>query len=412
MIDNLNDVLYYGYEPACDGAGIPPDVRDSLRQENPDYPESILKERYEEALRTAVEAELSETANSRLHIVPLSSGLDSRAILGALLDHPSLSREQIRTVTFGTPGTWDFELSQQVAERAGVKNTALDLTGKGIDWSVSALETYVQRIEQPIPVIEGYVNYVAGTIIDEEAVVWSGFLGDPTAGAHQPSKPANSWETACSRFVDSNRITDELSTPDFDPADNLPTEPYLPRSVLSFEEQLDIAHRQHCLIAPLVTPEPRRYRTPFLRTEWLSFALNLPPSHRQERTLFVEMVSEAFPELFAVGTDANKGLPLNASLHRELLRSAKLRFDERITAKLFEEYVHPNMNYLDFETELRSDTQLAKSVRELVSAFDKRDVPQQFDGDEIWIDHQRGDDKATELLAVSSAELWCRASDC
>jgi len=408
MPANLNNLLYYGYEPVCDGAGIPHVVRNSLSQEKPDCSKPVLKERYEEALHAAVEAKLSETADSHLHVVPLSSGLDSRAILGVLLNHSSLCRNQIRTVTFGTPGTWDFELSQQVAERAGVTNTELDLTGRGVDWSVSALEAYAQQGKKPVPVIEGYVNYLAGNLIDEKAVVWSGYLGDPTAGAHQPSQPADTWGTACSRFVDSNRISDELSTSDFDPAGGLPAEPYVSRSRLSFEEQLDIAHRQRCLVAPLVIPDPRRYRTPFLRPEWLSFALNLSSKFRQGRALFVEMLSEAFPELFAVGTDATKGLTLNAPPLLQLLRSAKLRFNERITAKLVKDYIHPNTNYIDFETELRSESQLSRSVKELVSSFDGRKVRRQFDAEELWRRHQQGEDKAAELRIVSSAELWCR----
>ena len=53
-----------------------------------------------------------------MHIVPLSGGLDSRAILGGLLN--AGLKKQITTVTFGTPGTLDYEIGSYVAKRIGL----------------------------------------------------------------------------------------------------------------------------------------------------------------------------------------------------------------------------------------------------------------------------------------------------
>ena len=49
-----------------------------------------------------------ENVSEGHHIVPLSGGLDSRAILGGLLD--AGLKDQITTVTFGTLGTWDYDI--------------------------------------------------------------------------------------------------------------------------------------------------------------------------------------------------------------------------------------------------------------------------------------------------------------
>lgn len=60
------------------------------------------------------------------HVVPLSGGLDSRAILAELLDRGL--RKNIITVTFGTPGTLDYEIGAYVARKARVYHENIDLT--------------------------------------------------------------------------------------------------------------------------------------------------------------------------------------------------------------------------------------------------------------------------------------------
>ena len=45
-------------------------------------------------------------------MVPLSGGLDSRTILAALLE--AGLKDRITTVTYGTPGTWDYDIACDV----------------------------------------------------------------------------------------------------------------------------------------------------------------------------------------------------------------------------------------------------------------------------------------------------------
>lgn len=58
-------------------------------------------------------------------IVPLSGGLDSRAILGALID--AGLRDQITAVTLETPGTRDNVIGICVAKRIVVRHETIDL---------------------------------------------------------------------------------------------------------------------------------------------------------------------------------------------------------------------------------------------------------------------------------------------
>ena len=59
-------------------------------------------------------------------LLPLSGGLDSRAVLGAALE--CVPADRLVAVTYGTPGSFDFEIGRQVARAAGVRHRAIDLS--------------------------------------------------------------------------------------------------------------------------------------------------------------------------------------------------------------------------------------------------------------------------------------------
>ena len=61
-----------------------------------------------------------------IHVVPLSGGLDSRIILGGLLKKGL--KDSIITITFGTPGTLDYDIGIHIAKQLGIYYEALDLT--------------------------------------------------------------------------------------------------------------------------------------------------------------------------------------------------------------------------------------------------------------------------------------------
>ena len=60
------------------------------------------------------------------HLVPISGGLDSRAILAVLVKFTEA--KNIFTFTRGTPKTWDYEIGNLVAKGIGTNHTSFDLT--------------------------------------------------------------------------------------------------------------------------------------------------------------------------------------------------------------------------------------------------------------------------------------------
>ena len=394
MIDSL---LYYGYDPSCAESEIPVQIKKSIcSQPNrcDSFNDGVV------AFENAMKNELYDISNSVEHVVPLSSGLDSRSILAYLINEAEV--ESITTVTFGSPGTWDYDISQQISKSLNVENIALNLESERFDWSEQSLRKYARSLDCPTRIFEGYVNSQVNELFDDEYVVWSGFLGGESMGSHRPENPCKEWDTACEYFATFNQFTD-LVDQQFDPIASLPDEPYLPREVLSYEEQLDFAHRQQCFIRPLIICDPDRYLTPFLQPEWLRFALNLPPEKRRDRSLFVNIMCDLYPDLFSFPTDMKHGLPPNANYIRWRAREIRLYISQMLMDAIGLKFTDPGMNYVNFETMFREDNQLKTTVQSLTNDFNDR---VQWDVQQIWNEHQRGVDNSNELRAISSTELY------
>ncbi len=95
------------------------------------------------ALKRTMADEIASTDANATHIVPLSGGLDSRAILGGLLEN--LPKSQIITATYGIPGSWDFEIAKDIARKFGVRHEVFNLLDD--KWDVDQLVAAAARLK-------------------------------------------------------------------------------------------------------------------------------------------------------------------------------------------------------------------------------------------------------------------------
>jgi hypothetical protein len=240
---DFESILYFGYYPDTKDSTLPKKVNNASQNGKITQDRSDLLERSIKCIEKTFEICIQSIPTSKTHIVPLSGGLDSRLILAALLKSRKIDNDNIKTVTFGSPHTWDFELSKQVAQSVGVKNNIIDLRSGNINWKTNDLKKATRWSGAPVPILESRVNM---SIVEQfgrnDTVIWSGFFGDPSVGSHQPTNPANSWLEAIKHFINHNKIAEfEKYRTHFVPETTFPSSPFVERSVLSFEEQLDFA---------------------------------------------------------------------------------------------------------------------------------------------------------------------------
>lgn len=408
VTSTIDDVLHYGYDPGCRRGGLPDAIVDAVTEEPHAGDAETLAAMTVDAFREAVAAELDGVADDATHVVPVSAGLDSRAILATLLERPDVDPSSVRTVTFGSPGTWDYDVGRQVATVAGVDHTAIDLTADDFDWSESALREYAATRDCPGALFDGYANAAVSAVAPADAVLWVGFMGDVTAGSHQPADPREEWADARAYFAERERYATGLTAPDYDPRSTLPDEPFVSRRRLCYEEQLDFAFRQQCAIGPIVVGGDD-YRIPFTQPAWLRCILNVPAKHRQGRSLFVDAFSEAFPELFALPTDAKAGLPVSAGETRPKLRRARLLLSQTVSSLVGRDFTHPATNYLDFESAFRSG-ELRAVAKALIEDFADRDVADWLEPRALFAEHRTGVDRTREIQVLCNAELYLSES--
>lgn len=286
-------------------------------------------------------------------VVPISGGLDSRAILAALIE--LCPAANIQTYTFGTPGTLDFEIGNQIAKILGTNHTTFNLTEHEYTLEeeklISRRSNHQSLLFHHPPVLELDKIY-------SKMDIWSGFFGGPASGQHLLDLRLSNQEFK-NLFLEKHLFAkNTITSIDFknywgfiDP----PVE-CLEKGI-SYYECLDFYNRQKKYILPSIQIEGFNYITPFTHVKWLGFILSLENKYRINQYLYKKILLNMFPKLFAVRTKSNLGLSLNAS---------KLRVNlSRIVIKLANIYGMnsvKNTNYIDFNEGFRNRKDLNKII--------------------------------------------------
>ncbi|ATU08253.1 asparagine synthase (glutamine-hydrolyzing) [Methanohalophilus portucalensis] len=307
--------LYFGYLPIADQTiDIGIDKLDINKKDTYKlFNEKELVQKGVESLKNGFADCLNniDDYQNRKHIVPISGGLDSRAILAGLIDLGL--KDNIVTVTYGTPGTLDYELGNLVAKHAGTKHISLDLsniniTQQSLGWTYKSGAEWTQ-------LFTSYYNHRITHKFGYEAVYWSGFMGDPLAGSHLQAQESSTWDLAVFEFAKRNQFSKNfnLLPPQFNPCDVLPQEPIYDTNLLNFDEQLDFAIRQHSFIKPTVMAKGYNYIAPFTNQNWINFILNVPYEYRYNEYIYKKILQEAYPDFFKLPVKNRMGLTLDDS---------------------------------------------------------------------------------------------------
>ena len=177
---------------------------------------------------------------SDYHIVPLSGGFDSRGILASLID--AGLQEQIIAVSFGTPGSWDYELGRGLASKFSIHHRGLNL--ENVEVTTEKLIDSAQNGCSWTFLIDGYYNSLISQEYGKNVVYWSGFIGGALAGYDQfrlLNKKNAHWEETKKLFAKKRgfvRATIDMSSPDYDPVQSLPKNPITDNRNISYMDQL------------------------------------------------------------------------------------------------------------------------------------------------------------------------------
>lgn len=415
MNSKINAFLRYGYLPQGGGtiSSFPFDVdilSDSQSSELENYSEAQLIESGSNLLHNALTT--VQEFGDKTHIVPLSGGLDSRAILGGLLE--SELQGEIVTITFGSPSSFDYKIGNTVGRSVDVKHRNINLT------EIKITREKLLEIAKTVPnwtfLFDAFYNRIINKEFGKDCIYWVGFMGDPLAGSHLDKKPTSSFNEAKLKFDQKNRLpkVDTYTQNEYNPHRLLPENPLVDARELSYLEQLDFSIRQTQYIKPTIIASGYEYRTPFLDEDWIQFILSVPRSYRKNQYLYNKILINLWPDLFSLPTETNYGLPLTASKYQVTVKKLINAGISRGRSYLPWLPWPPKqgINYIDFDEAIRSRDDYQSVVRSCLIELDQREVVEWVDIDSLWRTHQSGKQNlAYPLLLLTALELNLKAEE-
>jgi len=387
----INNYLYYGYLPPKQ---FPAWLNDGLNlSENFDYSVKGAAQVFDKIFD-----ELLAKYPNKKHIVPLSGGRDSRAILGALLER--VDKSQIETVTFGVPGQLDYDIGIKVAKWAGVKYHAINLKKIEFTWE----NILISVKESPWTYVpDGMFNSISrNTFSVKDDIIWSGFLGDPLTGSHlnkttEKDVCINKFITEQQRVRKFNLFASCLQTNDIISK----TKP----NNMEWDDFLDFGIRQSNCIAPIVLPISNLTSfeqsisferngaivvAPFLNERFKDYWLLAPRELRRNQKLYINMLNYKYPELFALPSKYSLGMPAKSGIrynYKRYKNGVIRRIQKKAPWLGIRSTAH--LNYLDYDTMFRKRNDYKETLNVALDFLKQTDITPWLNLDQLWTDHMK-----------------------
>jgi len=361
---------------------------------------------------------LFQETNFSNHLIPLSGGWDSRAILGAALDR--VDRKEIQTISFGTKGQLDFDIGKHISMQLGIEHFALDLNTVKFDWDDLLLS--VKRSPWTY-VPDAYFNSIARKTFQNTSV-WVGFLGDPLAGSHLFDNYRNFDATKTAFIQRQQKPQKNILLPPNYKVELGPLEQEKVKTTLHWDDFFDLTVRQANCIAPIVLPvkrwsswEDHHIRqefndviAPFATKAWVSYWINAPRKLRNNQQLYLAMLRYKFPLLFKMPSKYYYGASAAGSQKYHLNK-----FKHRFLSKIYRHFpqlgVKSNimLNYLDFNEMFRKRKDYQEVLATASDFLEKNDICPWIDIKKMNVEHNRlkVDHGTNFLLLIGLAANLC-----
>lgn len=357
------------------------------------------------ALRSTFAAQFQP---GREHVVPLSGGLDSRLIVAALRE--LTEARNIHTLTFGVPGSYDYDIGCHVAKHAGTRHTALAQDGFSHDWD--ELNDRSRRMSAQVSVFFSPPIWQMARLFGG-AVFWSGYVGDAIAGSYVYPQPSQTVREAKLRYLKRRTIIRSQPlhrVPDEDLVEHVTGgEPDPGR--LTFDEQVLFAEGVRKFTTPIVLMKGFEYRTPFINSPWMDYMMSLPRSARLDEALLLQLSASAYPDLFSLPTKMYYGV--GPVLRRERVLATRVVNRVRKLGKRRLPFLgYPPVLYNDFDERFRDSPDLMSIARECLDALKRRGVVDWLNLEELWQRHQARRINIGDALAIlTSLEINLRTQE-
>jgi len=385
---SLGSFLTYGYDVTY-GSDIKFDY-DILPRSRRDVPRfQDVKDLFLSAVENSVGSYQGDI------VIPLSGGLDSRAILAAALELYSPSR--IKTYTFGTEGTLDYDIGLKVAKELGVECRAFSLPNEAV--TLEDLELTASLFDyQTLLFFHPPYRKILSEFGNAKFLI--GFMGDPIAGSHLSPVIENSTSGALEAFHRKNSMLKgggmAQMRSDWLSSYVTPLEEY--EGDVSYEEYLDFSLRQSKYIYPHVMPRRLNCASPFIDKGFYNLMMSLPFDLRLGQNFYNEFLLDSFPKAFSLPCKNNYGLSLSAKPWQVEFMRGTLQLSPWSRRKM--------TNYQDFNRRICEDSLLYKLFYVLLGQLSDRNLGVKISPLDFLKQHvERKPVYSMELILLASLEI-------
>ncbi|WP_460219701.1 hypothetical protein [Psychroserpens sp. MEBiC05023] len=335
-------------------------------------------------------------------VLPITSGLDSRIILGGLLE--CTEAKNITALTWGFPKSYDFETGIRISKKLGIKHHALNID----DYQITEprLKAFAESSDFSVPLFDHWPKDWVKQIVDEvDGSLWMGLLGGTLSGSNLPHSFV---DDALTNFLKTNKRINSVISLSTAMLGEKPNRSDLEQIVRGFEsvntDALDIYLHHHHLIAPTKIHRDLSYVLPFTSPQLMRFFLSLPQKYRANRGLLRDIIINQYPYLSRFPSNRNGGLGLEVKgKKRALIKRYR---------QVFGDWDTPNKRrkYLSLNKLMNQDNNVANLVNEKLERLKSRRIlnndrmtilNQEFLGlGQRKIDHSRAIDALVSLEII------------
>lgn len=345
----------------------------------------------------------------RTIVVPISGGMDSRALLAALLEMVPKAKD-IHTYTFGQPGSLDYDLGNRIAKEAGTTHRTWNMSD--VTYTEDRLIQTARQTDANTDLMQPYVLTYVHQAYPDDAHFWSGFPGDFWGGSFFRAQPSRRWLEAVDWFTH--------------------REHYAYYDHVRWESDWKIPIGRHGIYEDAVDHDARiflnnhveRYTAhhlfmthydfacPFVDDALIVFYLSIDQRWRAQKKLFNDIFYARFPRLFALPTKAyGYGSTQGTSIQQHLWH-AKIGAKKALWRATSGGVPHPDMSYMDFAKALRTRTDVRHVAKTFLTRLKQHDAIDTRAIDTIWREHNaRTTNHAATLTLLISLGAILEAFD-
>lgn len=344
-----------------------------------------------------------------IQCVPLSGGIDSRFILGALRER--LNSDEIVAYSFGNPGQLDYEVAKTICKKFNIKHYLIDLNN--VDFGYKSLINSISFSSWTyLP--DGYIQTLGYELANQIGVenIWSGFMGDPLTGGHYSSNESynlvdfiKSQKRSKNLNVDTKMIF-SLKDQKFDE--------YEKNGAIKFNEFLDYKIRQKNCISKIIlgntgwnswSMQQKSYYknieiiTPFLDDTWAGYWLNMPRELHYNQARYKELGLSKFEELF------NIPFKYEYATNSSFLRACR-KLVSSLSNRLHDFYPKLNCrqgvmdNYINYPIQMRKSKDWLNNLNYIVDFMGVNNIENSYHYKKIIFDHLKGKANYSEDILV------------